>query len=179
MIIKYDEPTYISCRINMIKKVAKEDDFYVLASLLNDSFITVANEFGITKENCPFHNAFLNGENLKNKLIPIREFYTLLVKEKPVGFIVIEKSEKEEGTFYIEKLAVHPDYRHQGYGIQLMEFATYRIKELGGKRISVGLIDAHSSLKTWYANQGYKETGTKVFDHLPFTVCFMDRNLDN
>lgn len=53
----------------MIKKVTEKDDFKTLAKLLNDSFITVANDFGITKENCPFHNAFIDNETLKSKLI--------------------------------------------------------------------------------------------------------------
>jgi len=161
----------------MIKKITEQDDFQLLAKLLNDSFMTVAHEFGITKKNCPFHNAFISSDMLKSKLANNREFYRLDVNEKPVGFIAIEKSEKEKDTFYIEKVAVLPDYRHNGLGKQLMDFATERIKELGGKRVSIGLIDLHDTLKQWYKNQGYIETGTKVFDHLPFNVCFMDKRL--
>jgi ribosomal protein S18 acetylase RimI-like enzyme len=161
----------------MIKNVTEKDDFKTLAKLLNDSFFTIANDFGITKENCPFHNAFIDNETLKSKLISNREFYKLENNGYPIGFIAIEKSDNEKDTFYIEKVAVHPDYRHKGLGKQLMNFATKRIIELGGKRISIGLIDTNAELKRWYQNQGYVETGTKIFDHLPFNVCFMDTRI--
>ena len=29
-------------------------------------------------------------------------------------------------------------------------------------------------LKAWYQSQGFIHTGTKTFDHLPFTVGFME-----
>ena len=90
---------------------------------------------------------------------------------------MVEKSENEKDTFYIEKVAIHPDYRHKGKGKQIMEFAENRINEFGGKRISVGLIDENKQLKDWYKSQRYNETGTKIFDHLPFNVCFMEKLL--
>jgi ribosomal protein S18 acetylase RimI-like enzyme len=162
----------------MIKQVTIRDDFDQLAKLLNESYLTIVDDFGITQENCPFHNAYIKGDTLKSKLIPIREFYCLEDNNIPIGFIALEKSENEKDTFYIEKVAIHPDYRHKGKGKQIMEFVEKRINELGGKRISVGLIDVNKELKDWYKSQGYKETGTKIFDHLPFNVCFMDKYID-
>lgn len=50
----------------------------------------------------------------------------------------------------------------------MMEFATERIAALGGKRISIGLIDSHNVLKSWYADQGYVQTAVRNFAHLPF-----------
>ena len=161
----------------MIRQVTIHDDFDQLAKLLNETYLTVVDDFGITKENCPFHNAYINGDTLKSKLIPIREFYCLEDKNKLIGFIVIEKSDNEKDTFYIEKVAIHPDHRHKNKGRQIMEFAENRIFELGGKRISVGLIDENKQLKDWYNSLGYIETGTKIFDHLPFNVCFMEKIL--
>lgn len=95
----------------------------------------------------------------------------------PVGFIAIERSASAPGTFYIEKVAVRPRYRHAGVGRRLMEFATERIAALGGKRISIGLIDSHSVLKSWYADQGYVQTAVRDFAHLPFKVCLMEKKL--
>lgn len=162
----------------MIRQVTIQDDFDQYAKLLNESYLTVVDDFGITKENCPFHNAYINGDTLKSKLIPIREFYCLEDNNKPIGFIVIEKSERTKGTYYIEKVAIHPDYRHKGEGKKIMDFAENRINELGGKRISVGLIDKNQRLKKWYKSLGYRETGTKIIDHLPFDVCFMDKLIE-
>lgn len=161
----------------MIKKVSLKDDFNILAKLLNDSFISVAKDFGLTKENCPTNNAFIKAEDLKSQLDEKREFYYLAENNMPIGFVAIEKSSREEGTFYIEKVAVHPDYRHRKTGISLMGFATNRIKELGGKKISIGVIEANIRLKNWYKQQGFKEVNVKEFEHLPFDVCYMERTL--
>jgi len=39
------------------------------------------------------------------------------------------------------------------------------------------MINESTILKNWYKKLGFRETGTKNFEHLPFTVCFMDMNL--
>ena len=73
----------------MIKKVTEKDNFKSLAKLLNDSFITVIDDFGITKNNCPSHNAFIDDVTLKSKLIANREFYQLEINGSSIGFIAI------------------------------------------------------------------------------------------
>jgi len=160
-----------------MRKVTEKDNYKLIAKLLNESFSAVAEEFNITRENCPSHNAFIEWETLYNKMNSNTEFYLLESSGYFIGFIAIEKSKKEKGTFYIEKVAIHPDYRHKGKGKQIMEFAEKRIKELDGKRISVGLINENVRLKDWYKSLGYSETGVKVFGHLPFDVCYMGKEL--
>lgn len=161
----------------MIKKVSQKNNFEILAKLLNDSFLTVAKEFGLTKENCPTNNAFISAEDLRSQSDDNREFYCLWENEMPYGFIAIEKSKREEETYYIEKVAVHPDHRHRKAGLLLMNFATDRIKNLGGKKISIGVIDTNTRLKEWYRQQGFIQTGVRVFEHLPFDVCYMEKLL--
>lgn len=160
----------------MVKKINPQDDFTKLAEVLNQSFATVAEEFGLTKENAPTNNAFISGEELKSQLTGDREFYVYEEDGKPIGFIAIERSPNMPDTFFIEKLAVIPDCRHLGIGIQLMNFASERITKLGGKRISIGLINSNETLKEWYAKQGYVTFEIKTFEHLPFDVCLMERN---
>lgn len=162
----------------MIRKVSTQDDFTILAKLLNDAFATVAKEFRLTKENSPTNNAFITGEELYLQLTDNREFYVYENQEEKVGFVAIERSVSTPGTFYIEKMAVIPAYRHYGIGILLMDFAINRIRELGGKRISIGLIDSNTILKDWYRKQGFKEFEIKTFDHLPFNVCMMEKNIN-
>ena len=58
-----------------------------------------------------------------------------------------------------------------------MDFASDRAKELGGKRISIGLIDSNIILKKWYGRQGYVVVEIKKFEHLPFDVCFMEKEI--
>jgi len=161
----------------MIRKVNIQDDFVVLAKLLNNAFCTVAKDFGLTKENARNNSAFITGEELKALLIENREFYVYEDDGCASGFVAIEKSLNEPGTFYIEKLAVIPECRHLGIGLNLMNLASDRAKELGGKRISIGLIDSNIILKEWYGKHGFVVFEIKKYDHLPFDVCFMDKDI--
>ena len=162
----------------MIQQITKQADFVVLAKLLNEAFGTVAKEFGLTKENASTNSAFITSDELKAQLIENREFYTYVDKGKNIGFVAIEKSLTAPDTFYVEKLAVIPDYRHQGIGRLLIDFASNRIAELGGIYISVSLINSNTVLKSWYSQQGYVECSIKTFEHLPFDVCFMGKNIE-
>ena len=161
----------------MVRKVNIQDDFDVLAKLLNNAFVTVAEEFGLTKEIAPTNNAFITGEELKAQLTENREFYVYEYNGCESGFVAIEESLSEPDTFYIEKLSVIPECRHLGMGLRLMDFASDRVKELGGKRISIGLIDSNIILKEWYGKQGYVVFEIKRFEHLPFDVCMMKKEI--
>jgi diamine N-acetyltransferase len=160
-----------------IKKVKPGDDFGKLAELLRRSFITVADEFGLTRDNCSANSAFIDKETLKNQLTDNREFYHMVYDNRSIGFIAIEKSVRAENTFYIEKVAVLPEFRHRNFGRKLVEFAVERIKTLNGLVISIGLIDENIPLKNWYVQMGFHEIGKKNFSHLPFIVCFMEKKI--
>jgi len=161
----------------MIRRISVQEDFSIHTRVLNAAFGTIADQYGLTKENSPTNNAFITSEMLKSQLTANREFYSYEEDAKAIGFIAIEKALNDPGTFYLEKVAVLPEYRHKHIGRHLMAFATTRIKELGGKRISIGLIDSNAVLKQWYEKQGYVAFGSKSFDHLPFDVCFMEKFL--
>lgn len=92
-----------------------------------------------------------------------------------IGFVAIEKANNE--IYYMEKLAILPEYRHKGYGKKVMDFVVNYVKGKDGKKISIGIINENEILKKWYLSYGFIETETKVFYHLPFTVCFMEKKL--
>ena len=83
----------------MIQQVTNKNDFEVLANLLNESFATVAKEFGLTKDNSPTNNAFITREALKSQLIENREFYTYIINGQTVGFVAIEKALNTQDMF--------------------------------------------------------------------------------
>jgi diamine N-acetyltransferase len=157
--------------------INRNNDLSEIVHVLNVSHGTVAKDFGFTKENNPGNNAFVDETTLQDQLGKGIDLYALSVDNKLIGCVALEKSKRETDTFYIEKVSIIPEYRNQGYGIKLMEFATSLIKKSGGKFVSIALIDAHIKLKNWYVSQGFKETGTKDFEHLPFRVCFMNRKI--
>lgn len=158
--------------------INSNDDLSAIVKVLNESHGTVARDFGFTKEMNPTNNAFLDENTLQAQLNTGIKLFRLKEDKQDIGCIAIEKSAKEIDTFYIEKVSVIPEYRNQGYGTRLMEFATLKISELGGKWISIALIDSNLKLKNWYLKQGFTETGTKDFLHLPFRICFMKKKIN-
>jgi len=161
----------------MIKLLETDGQLLECTKIIRESFQTVADEFHLTPENAPTNPAFIRFEDVKvfiSKGVVLHGLYQDL---KMIGCIAIEKSKDNNCTYYIERLAVLPSYRHKGYGKRLMDFASNKIVEIGGKEISIGIIDENSKLKKWYFDYGFMETGKKAFSHLPFTVCFMKKVL--
>lgn len=157
--------------------VDSDKDLSAIVQILNVSHGTVAKDFGFTKDNNPSNNAFIDEQTLRTQLSNGINLYALSINSRLIACIAIEKSTKEIDTYYIEKVSVIPEFRNQGYGVKIMDFATSKIKESGGKSVSIALIDSHSKLKNWYSTQGFIETGTKDFERLPFRVCFMNKQL--
>jgi N-acetylglutamate synthase-like GNAT family acetyltransferase len=157
--------------------VESNQDLSEVVKVLNEAHRTVAKEFGFTKDTNPTNSAFITDHTLREQLEKGIELYRLELAHKVIGCIAIEKSTKEIDTYYIEKVSILPEYRHHGYGLKIMEYATEKIRANGGKRISIALIDSNTILKNWYLKQGFKETGVKDFPKLPFRVCFMNREV--
>ena len=158
-------------------QINPEKDLSAIVGILNVSHGTVAKDFEFTKDNNPTNNAFIDEQTLSVQLNKGIDLYAMLNNDKLIGCIAIEKSTNETDTFYIEKVSIIPEFRNRGYGIKLMDFAITKIKEFGGKVISIALIDSNIKLKKWYLSQGFIETGTKDFIHLPFRVCFMNKQI--
>ena len=140
--------------------------------VIRQSFRTVADEFGLTSENCPSHPAFLNKEHLRALVEGGLRLFGCYDDEKLTGVIGIQQRTSHD--FEIERLAVLPEYRHRGVGAKLMIFAREQIVREGGEKACIGVIDENTVLKQWYEQQGFVVTSIKRFPHLPFSVCFME-----
>ena len=160
----------------MIREITSDSRLKDSLEIIKDSFITVANELNLNKENCPAHPAFIGFR----KLIELKEkgvrMFGMFYEDRQVGFVAIEKA--DDVLYYMEKLAVLREYRHRGFGKELVDFVLDYVKKRGGNKISIGIIDESSVLKDWYKELGFVETGTRQFEHLPFLVCFMEKNID-
>ena len=139
--------------------------------VIRASFRTVAEEMGLTERNCPSHPSFITLDKL-TALSKKARCTGLFLDGMQAGFVAMEKA--EHGVYYLDKLSVLPQHRHRGFGKKLVECVLARVKEEGGSTVSLGMIDSHTVVKEWYGKLGFRVTGTKKFDHLPFTVCFMD-----
>jgi ribosomal protein S18 acetylase RimI-like enzyme len=160
-----------------IKLAVSLKEYHTSIKILHESFGTVADEFNLTADNCPSNAAFISLEDFLKKKNKRTHYYLAIKNNIPIGFVATEQSNGNPETYYIEKLAVLPGYRHNGIGKKLMEFVEEKIRNCAGKRISLGIIAENGRLKDWYLKLGYKDSGTKFFNHLPFRVCFLEKEL--
>jgi ribosomal protein S18 acetylase RimI-like enzyme len=162
----------------MIKEVKSNAERAELVKVLRDSFATVAEQYNLTEVNAPTNPAFVTMERLAEYLRKPVELLGLFIEERMIGCIAIEPSKGKADVYYIERLAVVPQERHHGYGDSLLSYALDRIKQRGGRIASIGIIDENHQLKEWYQKKGFIEIGRKRFNHLPFEVCFMLKEIE-
>lgn len=168
-----------------IREIAPEE-YINSARIIRNSFKTVADEFGLTRENAPYHTAFLTVRQLRELRNRGGRLFGLFLDGKQAGFIAIEKADdlrflppsvQKEGVYWLERLAVLPANRHEGYGGRLIGFAIDYIKKHQGKRVALGMMNEHKVLKDWYLKLGFRQVSTRKFPGMPFSVCFMERDL--
>lgn len=150
----------------------RQSQLDLAAEVIRSSFATVAKEFNITKENFPNHTSFMTTEKLQNNFTWGWLIFGLYEKEKLVGYVALSK--QNDGVYELHNLAVLPDFRHKNYGRQLIDFCKSKVKELGGNKITLGMIEENTVLKNWYISNGFVHTGTKKFDNWSFTAGFME-----
>lgn len=80
---------------------------------------------------------------------------------------------KDNLEVYMERLAVLPQHRGNGYGARLAQHALREAKQMGAAIVGVGIIAADVGLKNFYQALGFEACQTKHFPHLPFQVTFM------
>ena len=147
-------------------------DFAPAAEMIRAGFATVARQFSLTEQNCPNHTSFITAEKLQNHFCRGWLMYGLYGSGRLTGYVSL--SDEGGGVFELHNLAVLPEYRRKGLGKRLIDFCKENVRALGGGKIIIGIIEENTALKSWYAANGFIHTGTKKFDHLPFTAGYME-----
>ena len=147
-----------------------------VTELIRRSFATVADEFGLTPENCPTNPAFSTEEAVIFRLNK-ENCYSLglFLGEELIGFAALMPAGND--AYEITRLAVAPEHRHKGYGKTLLDAAVNKAREFGKGKIVICIIDANKVLKDWYIQYCFIETGKKEYPHLPFVVCEMEKRI--
>lgn len=153
-----------------------EENLEECAEVIRQGFMTVAKDFGLTKENCPTNGAFIEKKRLVTEREKGHQMYGVVDQEKIVGYMQLERNTAEE--FFLQKLVVLPEYRHKGIGKQLLDHTKELVKNWGGKRISISIIEENQVLKAWYMEYGFIPTRVHKFEHLPFTVGFLELEVE-
>lgn len=157
---------------NMMEiRLLSKSDLSIATNVIKQSFITVANQFELTEVNAPTNAAFINEQRLIDDYDQGILLYGLFRQDLMVGFVNLKKD--DDNIYWLGKLAVSPEYRHNGYGRMLINHVISIVNDYNGKEVRIGIINENKILKEWYSNQGFKESGIRKFEHLPFEVCFM------
>ncbi|MCL2351304.1 MAG: GNAT family N-acetyltransferase [Firmicutes bacterium] len=144
--------------------------------VIRASFATVADELGLTEQNCPGFTAFsTTTERLRSQFDLGWRMYGFYNESRLAGYAAISKA--DNGAYEIHNLAVLPECRHKGYGKRLLDFCIGKVKEMGGIKIEIGIVEENTVLKNWYAANGFTHTGAKRFDFFPFTCGYMEYNI--
>lgn len=157
-------------KISIIK--VTKDNLPECLEVIHRSFSTVADEFGLTKENCPKHTSFIPISYLETQMKWGWLMFGLYTDERIIGYMSLSK--EADKAYELHNLAILPEFRHNGFGKQLLDHAKETVRSLGGSKIKIGIIEESTVLKNWYITNGFEHVGTKKFDHLPFTSGYLE-----
>ena len=156
----------------MIIRVESKEQLDICLDIVHKSFQTVADEMILTKDNCSSYTAFMPIEQLISQF---ENNTPMLLYQYNGCFAGYFSLSINDDSVELNNLAVLPEYRHLGIGKELVDYAiTYSKNILGANKIKIGIVEENTILKEWYEKIGFVHTGTQKFEHLPFTVGFME-----
>lgn len=159
----------------MIKPINKMD-LYNCLDIFHQGYEAVAVEFGLTEENCPDRG---RASLPYHKLLTEFENETLMfgyyLNDKIVGFLGMKMNYAD--VCKLDDIIVLPKYRKNGYGKELLAFCKQKAKELGARKVVLGMIDDNKQLKKWYEDNNFIYIGYKKFEGSPFTIGKMECSL--
>jgi diamine N-acetyltransferase len=154
---------------------ATKKEVSLLATLISNSFRDVAERFGLTPDNCPTHPSNCTTAWIEKALEEGITYYILEMDGKPCGCAALEQISQK--ICYLERLAVLPQFRRQGFGKALVNHVCREAKKLGARHVEIGTIAEHTELNEWYKKLGFQLKNTAEFEHLPFRVTFMSKKV--
>ncbi|MGS2717189.1 GNAT family N-acetyltransferase [Eionea flava] len=153
-----------------LAKIQESDHEYVV-TVIAESNAVVAEQFGISRQNNPKHPSFYTQEWLASDIARGEQYFVCRQGERVVACVAFEHPRPD--TAYLNRLSVLPAYQRQGIGKMLVEYIVSHAEQLAISTISIGIIAAHLSLKSWYISLGFEEGETKEISHLPFDVTYL------
>ncbi|MBI4765285.1 MAG: GNAT family N-acetyltransferase [Deltaproteobacteria bacterium] len=150
---------------------ATAKDITELVEIIRNAFYEVAIRFGLTETNCPKHPSNCQPGWIEEALAKGVRYFILDSEGLSCGCVALEQAGPE--VCYLERLAVLPAQRRQGFGRALVDHVLDRARGSGSNQVDIGIIAAQTELKEWYQKIGFIEQRKARFPHLPFEVLFM------
>lgn len=150
-------------------------DIPILTETIRNSFRDVAERFCLTRENAPHHPSNCSDNWIRFDMERGVRYFIAEHEHQVAGCVAVEQA--ASGVCYLERLAVLPGHRRRGLGRILVDQVLSKAGELGADCVSIGIIDEHAELKSWYKKIGFVEGESRKFSTLPFLVTFMSYTL--
>ena len=85
-----------------------------------------------------------------------------IADDMPAMFVPLQELENlVPGTWYVNVLAVRPQFRGHGLGTQLLDLADKTAQSLGKRGLSVIVSDANTGARRLYERCGYSQSATR------------------
>lgn len=101
--------------------------------------------------------------------------FGLFDEEKQIGFAELDKRENEA---VLKKLCVVPEYRSEGNGKSLLDFAIKKAGELGYDSVTANLRAEDKGLEQWFLSRGFDFVETRYIPVIDRTITKLRTVLD-
>jgi ribosomal protein S18 acetylase RimI-like enzyme len=154
---------------------AERDDIPTLVSIIGTAFKKVADRLGLKADNSGHHASNITDAWIIGDMDKGVRYFILEADGLPVGAATVGHVRPDSA--YIGRLSVLPDYQGKGLGHKLLTYAIDRAAETGAGYVSIGVISDEEHLVKWYRRMGFTVNRRSTFEHFPFEVTMMRREL--
>ncbi|WP_204121068.1 MULTISPECIES: GNAT family N-acetyltransferase [Levilactobacillus] len=99
---------------------------------------------------------------------PTSQFSFILVDDQVAGYVKLnwgptQSEEQGDGNLEVERIYILPEFKRQGLGKQLYQYAVEKAQSLKLVAIWLGVWENNTSAQKFYEAMGFKEIGDHVF----------------
>lgn len=140
--------------------VASDREIVSVVSLLNRAYRATGGEAGWTTEVGLLAGDRISEATLRDEIAQKPQAFLLVCKsqEEVLGCVWVEP-DTDGATWYLGSLAIDPKQQNNQLGRRLLGAAEDWIRERGGQRVKMTVIDERKTLLDWYERRGYIRTG--------------------
>jgi ribosomal protein S18 acetylase RimI-like enzyme len=154
---------------------AEQADIPMLVAVIGTAFKKAAERLGLPPQKDSKHASNITDSWITGDMDKGVRYFILEADGLPVGAVTVGHARPDAS--FIGRLSVLPDYQGRGLGNKLLAFAIEKAAETGARYISVGVISDEQHLVDWYKRMGFTVNRRTVFEHFPFEVTMMRKEL--
>ncbi|QNI35734.1 GNAT family N-acetyltransferase [Edaphobacter albus] len=139
-------------------KSASSSDFPEIVALTNLAF---RGGVGWTVESKYIEGERISQKTLEENLSKHSDALLMIYRDETNGRLLgsVWLEPKHDGLWYMGLLAVQPDQQGQQLGRKMVEASENAVRQKGGRRIRISVVNVRQRLIAWYERRGYVRTG--------------------